>query len=312
MENLPIIVNGVEKYASGITKDTSVDDIKFAMLSASQSSFTPDKLEDYGIFERFQSNEKLLDGKTKMYKIMKKYKSLPGDQLSQVKFYIKRKINSAEKIVQKQNDHSTKGFKFCTLSPNVKKTWNQQIALSGKTSFVRKQLQTFFKRQSDEESNDISIASIPSSAWSSDCDEENQESNQKHKRYASIRQLNKMKKSIVRKTNLVSNNKEMKEKLEKIQELKSELELIQQQLNKNSHQTNSLVLDSNFKKDETITLKKTLIKSLESELKQMEKCQIVKQTSSSSVKSTDSGVSSCYSDEDDDKFFKSNKFETLV
>ena len=143
---------------------------------------------------------------------------------------------------------------------------------------------------------------------------EKQDNIQKHKRYASIRQLNKVKKSTVRKTreiNLVSNNKEMKDNLEKIQELKSQLESIQNEFK--TQKTNDNVFDKVLKSDEATTLKKTLIESLECELRKMEKLQISKQTSSSSVKSTDSGVSSCYSDEDDqNKFYKSNNFETLV
>ncbi|CAF0871967.1 unnamed protein product [Brachionus calyciflorus] len=329
MERLPIFVNGVEKYASGITKDTTVDDIKFAMLSATQSNFTPDKMNDYGVFEMFQSNEKLLDGQTKMYKILKSYKLIRSEQLSQIKFYIKQKIHSSstsskDKKLSNDNKSDSKGFKFCALSPTVKKTWNQQKALNGKSSFVKKQLETFFSSAKSDKSSssNVSICSIPSNAWSSDCDEQQDVSSNlkehKNKKYASIRQLNRMKKSTIRKTQDLPINNEMKIRLDKIHELKSQLESIQSQLRQNQTKsllsTSSSTTQSSSALTEMVSLKKNLLNSLETELENLEKQQISKQTSSSSIKSTDSGISSCNSDDDSESCFlyKTIKYETLV
>ena len=91
VETLPISVNGREKVASGLTKRTTIDDIIFAMLSVSDSKFTRDNLVDYAIFEKWQGNERMLDGKLKIYKIIRLWQSLPGDQLNQVKFTIKKR-----------------------------------------------------------------------------------------------------------------------------------------------------------------------------------------------------------------------------
>ena len=90
-DKLPIVLNGNEKYATGLTKRTTVDDVIFAMLSVSDASFMPEHLSDYGIVEKWQGNERILDGKIKIYKLIRLWKSLPGDQLSQVKFIIKKR-----------------------------------------------------------------------------------------------------------------------------------------------------------------------------------------------------------------------------
>ena len=69
VEKLPIVINGNEKYASGLTKRTTVDDVKYAMLSVSEPSFQIEHLDDYALFEKWQGNERILDGKIKIYKL---------------------------------------------------------------------------------------------------------------------------------------------------------------------------------------------------------------------------------------------------
>ncbi|RNA22409.1 hypothetical protein BpHYR1_005304, partial [Brachionus plicatilis] len=189
MQRLAVFVNGEEKYASGITKDTIVDDIKFAMLSASVPDFTPDKLDDYGVFERCQSNEKLLDGRTKMYKIIK---TMNHEQFGQIRFLIKQKI-------QKKKTNSSKSeFKLCSLSPTIGKTWNRHKAVNEKSSFIRKQLkQMMCQNDTTDEPKDA------------------------EKRFATIRKLNTGKKWSVAKTNLNLNKQ-----LERINELKCEMKLM--------------------------------------------------------------------------------------
>jgi len=164
----------------------------------------------------------------------------------------------------------------------------------------------------------VSICSIPSNVWSSDCDEEQNVSSNlkehKNKKYASIRQLNRIKKSTIRKTQDLPINNEMKNRLDKIHDLKSQLESIQSQLKQN--QTKSLLSTSSSSSalKEMVSLKKNLLNSLETELENLEKQQISKQTSSSSIKSIDSGISSCNSDDDSESCFlyKTIKYETLV
>ena len=120
MEQIKIFVNGSEKLATGLTKETTVDDIKFAMLYSSVPKFKAQMLNDYGLFEQWQSNERLLDSNVKIYKIVKLWKQIPGDQLSQVKFVIKQKCSSKSN----ENKKMSKEFKYCSLSPSVQKTWN--------------------------------------------------------------------------------------------------------------------------------------------------------------------------------------------
>lgn len=276
MHRVAIFVNGLEKYASGITKDTTVDDVKFAMLSSSVPDFTPDKLNDYGVFEQCDSHEKLLDGRVKMYKILKK---LNNQQVDQLRFFIKQKLQKkkTQNLIDCEQDKSS--FKLCSLSPTIRKTWNQQKALSTKSSFVKKQLKQLTSQT--EPIND---------------------------RFASIRQLNKSKKSTIVKTNFKLENQ-----LEKITELKYKMKTMQNKIKDNLCKQKCEIFDEND--DDTFCLKKKFLESLESELKKLDKQTIEKKfNSSSSIVSVDSGLSSCYgsSDDEDDLFYKLSTFETLV
>jgi hypothetical protein len=214
IDRLPITINGSEKYATGLNKRTTIDDIKFAMLTVTEPTFKPDQLEEYGIFERWQGNERLLEGKIKIYKLVRLWQSLPGDQLSQVQFIIKKKKTQQIKmafrdsnIVEQQIKHNhqhvckpkqeeAKKFAFCTLSPAMQKTWNLEKARR-KTSYLKKRL----AQLGDESTLSSSICSS-----SSDVDEDlNSSENeynkyQSNKRYASIRSINRSKRSTVKQT----------------------------------------------------------------------------------------------------------------
>lgn len=295
IQNLPIIVNGVEKFASGITKDTTVDDVKFAMLCATDSSFTPDMIYDYGVFLEYQQSENLLEGSLKIYKIVRSLQN----QLEQVKFLIKKRISISKSKQQEKSQQ--KAFKFCSLSPSVQKTWNESRLLR-KSSFVKKQFEVLNQNCDDN----ASLMSIPTSAWSSDRDEESDSENRfaiVKKRYASIKQLNQARNACIKKTS------ESEIKIQQIDQLRAELKSIKEDFKCKSSKTNQI--------DSNLTLKHQLIQSLEYELNQIGKLEDVKlirknlptTNSSSSIKSTDSGVSCAYSE---DEICTATQLETLV
>ena len=119
---LPIIINGQEKFATGLTTKTTINDVKFAMLLALDQQFDQEMLDEYGMFEKWQDNERILDGKVKMYKIIKTWQSLPGDQLSQVQFQIKRRLkpSKVQNMLIKAKFIKEKEYlkyEFCSLSP---------------------------------------------------------------------------------------------------------------------------------------------------------------------------------------------------
>lgn len=206
-DKLPIFLNGSEKFATGLTKRTTVEDVIFAMLSVSEPSFQPEDLAHYGIVEKWQGNERILDGKIKIYKLIRLWKSLPGDQLSQVKFIIKKRAismkssvirSTTEKPVQK-NEKSK--FAFCTMSPAMSKTWNYEKA-QRKSSFVQRQLNkaasndTVATVYSESESEESDFDGDFNSETSDENTEQNKLTN--HKRYASIKRFNRTRKSSVR------------------------------------------------------------------------------------------------------------------
>ena len=221
MNQIKIVVNGSEKLATGLTKDTTVDDIKFAMLYSTVPKFKAEMLNDYGLFEQWQSNERLLDSNVKIYKIIKLWKQIPGDQLSQVKFVIKQKCSSKSN----ENKKSLKEFKYCSLSPSVQKTWNENLVeKKKKSSYIQKQLEKLNKIEDDL----VSVNSIPSSAWSSGNESESEcdanETRTVRKRYASIKRMNRVRNSSVKRIN------EQEQKLNKITQLRDELKQIQNEM----------------------------------------------------------------------------------
>lgn len=212
IDKLPISLNGIEKYATGLTRTTTIDDIKYAMLSVSDSKFKPELLDEYGIFEKWQGNERILDGKIKIHKLIRLWQSLPGDQLSQVQFLIKKRNQQSSqrickhKLVQRDANIDNRGFKFCSLSPETQKTWNQEKLKRNKISLVKKPIV--------KDTDEYSVDSYPS--LGSDSEDDNH--------YASIKKLNRSKASSVKKT------KEIKKSF--VELVCKQNEIIDQQLEK--------------------------------------------------------------------------------
>jgi hypothetical protein len=249
-EKLPITINGCEKYATGLTKRTTVDDVKFAMLSVSDPTFRPEQLEDYGIFEKWQGNERLLDGKIKIYKLMKLWQSLPGDQLSQVKFMIRKKRVSHQQHIKlayrdnlskKSSRDEGRQFAFCTLSPANDKTWTYEKA-KRRSSYIEKQLrlasndcETQSYIYSSLSSRSPSPRQMSSNESSSEYDESSDILKNTHRRYASIKRFNRSKKSTIK------HNEKIKKSF--IELVSKQNEIIDKQLNR--------IADLNQKEDES-------------------------------------------------------------
>lgn len=302
MDQIKINVNGIEKLASGLSKETTVQDIKFAMLysTSTRGRLSHEKLNEYGLFEQWQSNERLLDSNVKIYKIIKMWKQVPGDQLSKVKFIIRKKCSNKQ-------PNSDKQFKFCSLSPSVQKAWNRN-----KCSYLKKQFENLNNNNFDQQDN-FSVNSIPSSAWSSaneDSDDDDDIQLSERKRYASVRRSYRSRNSSIKRINLNFDDQEKKNKLDKLNQLKNELNQIKQEL-ANTKQSNADVetMKNQLKKiDNLILIKNRLISSLEKELQRLStfKCSLSSSSSSSSISSADTGISSAHSDDDQ------QSLETLV
>jgi hypothetical protein len=231
VDKLAINVNGSEKFATGLNKSTTIDDIKFAMLTASNPELLSHshceltaQLEDYGVFEKWQGNERILDGRIKIYKLIRLWQSLPGDQLSQVKFLIKQrkpvvaatakitKLAYSERHQQQQSNQQTttttpsRKFDLCTLSPAMQKTWNYE-KLKRKSSYVHRQLMSLSNnRQPRRQEEESSSEESSQDELSSDVEEtgkENCHQQRAGKRYASIKRYNRSKKSTIKKTHQI-------------------------------------------------------------------------------------------------------------
>ena len=172
VDSLPIHINGNEKFATGLTKRTTIDDVKYAILSCTLNCTSEAlNLNDYAIFERWQGNERILDGNLKIYKLIRLWKSLPGNQLDSVKFIIKKRKNI--QMLTTKLAHNT-------ASPSMCKTWNSNKAANA----LRK---SSVKR----DKSNSSIESSNESTSGSD------EINRYDKRYSSIRKFNRAKRSTV-------------------------------------------------------------------------------------------------------------------
>lgn len=188
IEKLAINVNGCDKYATGLNKSTTIDDLKYAMLTVSSSKCSEHTtVDDYGVFEKWQGNERLLDGRVKIGKLIRMWQALPGDQLSQVQFVIKqRRTTTRQQHVETAEQLSATPkaprFALCTLSPSVQKTWNYgKVERQQKSSYVRQQLRkvstaTTCEQQQQQQSN-----------YSTDDSATTSEEDVDRRRYASIR-----------------------------------------------------------------------------------------------------------------------------
>lgn len=207
IEKLPIIVNGQEKFATGLNRSTTLDDIKYAMLSVTEPEFNMTMLDDYALFEKWQGNERILDGRIRIHKLLKMWQSVPGNQLAHVQFVIKKKIQPTHKLqVRDANVRTESKFAFCALSPDSNKKWNEERVnkrMKNKSWYVQRQLAMLQQNQSSSED----------------------ESDENVKRYASIKRTNQSKTSTIKKIN---NNDHLKQDF--IELVKKQSEIIEKQL----------------------------------------------------------------------------------
>lgn len=251
IDNLPIQINGNEKYATGLTKRTTIDDVKYAILSCTMSSNDGFNLNDYAIFEKWQGNERILDGKLKIYKLIRLWKSLPGNQLENVKFIIKKR-KSYNQIQQNYNQYILKQQQLVhnTASPAMNKTWNSNKAANA----LRKSSRKLSTRDVPSLSHSRSASSSSLSSVSdneeklvgtSNDSSENDEVfglNRYDKRYSSIKKFNRSKKSTVNKqhkTNdkvmLSNTNQEQDRRQTFLNLVQKQNEIIDKQMNKIEH-----------------------------------------------------------------------------
>ena len=195
IDSLPIQINGNEKFATGLTKRTTIDDVKYAILSCTLNCTTEAlNLNDYAIFEKWQGNERILDGNIKIYKLIRLWKSLPGNQLDAVKFIIKKRKNIQNIIKQIHN----------TASPAMNKTWNSNKAANALRKSSVKRDESSSTRESSTDASD----------------NEELTATRYDKRYSSVRKFNRAKRSIICKNedrretflNLVNKQSEIIEK----------------------------------------------------------------------------------------------------
>jgi hypothetical protein len=231
LEKLSICVNGKDKIATGLTKQTTMSDIKYAMLSVTDPEFRPSELDNYAVFEKWQGNERMLDDRTKIYKLVRLWKSLPGNQLQNVKFVIKTKKRGMQQpelkthIIQyksncqmvpsqgKRPAEISKKYEFCTLSPQSEpKALNLERAKRNnqnqKSSYLKKQLLIAnqpidCERQINEYGTLTSMSSRDSSVSCSPRHHEPDSGKLRQgttmDRYASIKKTNRSRKSTVQK-----------------------------------------------------------------------------------------------------------------
>lgn len=251
-DKLPIIVNGAEKLATGLNKTTTIGDVKYAMLVVTEPDLfkTSESVErvltDYAVFERWQDNERMLDDRIKVYKLLRLWKSLPGDQLSSVKFVIKtrRKASASSNKLRVRSDNS------CTRSPERPKS---SSARRLKVSYLKKQLLAASSVSSKTESEYGSTTSVSSQ------DQENA----KHNRYASIKQLHKAKKSHQKE------NDEEKLKQSFINLVNMQSELIGEQMNKLSiKETGNKISNSRSVKARSKSLDKSDLTRVQSQMRE--------------------------------------------
>jgi hypothetical protein len=299
-------------------------------------------LDDFAITEKWQGNERILDGRVKIYKLIRIWKSVPGNQLEHVKFVIKKRAQKPILPVLKRAEETRTQFAFCTLSPELTKTWNVEKAKrsGSKRSYVRRRLDTLASQISDKK------------------EQENQADNELN-RYASIKKLNKSKNSSIKKVDnetgfkrdLISLVKKQNELIDNTMKTLQDtpakaIKIIQSKLANSIKKTSKKLfntIDLNQKQtqeistmdkalnkmDDIIVLKSKFIESLENELRILDElngnlnsdseqffdddkeiligkqtCKIIsKFASKSSIISSESGISSSNSED---------QFETLV
>ena len=192
----PVYIDGCLKYAAGLTRRTTIQDVLMAMVSISNSNLAQNEFKKYTMIEQWQANERIIPGDVKVVKLIKLWKSLPGDQWSHVKFVIKkipvlsktRHVRFADEVKSAKKNNESKKYVFCTLSPAMQKSWDLE-RFKRKSEFVKRELQMV------QNGLKYDVNSIPSSS-----DSESDDQYEENKRYASIKKVNRSKNSILRQT----------------------------------------------------------------------------------------------------------------
>jgi hypothetical protein len=306
IEKLPITVNGVDKVATGLNKKTTMGDIKYAMLSVTDPDFRPDCLNNYAVFESWQGNERMLDDQTKIFKLIRLWKSLPGNQLDNVKFFVKAKKRALQQAEAKSQlfQHKLRyedmsavdksKFKFCTLSPDMQKTWNLERIKrnNNKSSYIKKQLliankPICFEKPENEYGTLTSMSSRDSSLSSNHSASAEAKVNANKDRYASIKRINRSRNSTVQKVDepksakLQSADSALKESFINLvnmqnklinkqnQQLKDELEKAAQSINNDEKSEFFQVYNSFFSAQAELNEKMEEIHALRAELNKL-------------------------------------------
>lgn len=66
--DIPIVVEGVQKWMTGLTRRTTCDDVIYALLY-SRGQLETDSTANYAVFERWRAVERPLAGRTKIVKV---------------------------------------------------------------------------------------------------------------------------------------------------------------------------------------------------------------------------------------------------
>ena len=67
-EDIPIWIDGTQKWMTGLTRRTTCDDVIYALLYA-RGLLETDSTDNYAVFERWRAVERPLQGRTKIVKV---------------------------------------------------------------------------------------------------------------------------------------------------------------------------------------------------------------------------------------------------
>ena len=148
---VPIWVDGVEKWLNGLTRRTTCDDIIYALLCHEENTNNNVKVGSYAIFERWQNVERPLKGRAKIYKVWRTW----GSEARNVKYVLRsletqsgtskptsRRLATATDVTLDVNSETKKlegkdgrypscpNLKDATNSPHIQPRLHQQSVMS--------------------------------------------------------------------------------------------------------------------------------------------------------------------------------------
>ena len=71
-EDIPIWIDGAQKWMTGLTRRTTCDDVIYALLHA-RGLLETDSTDNYAVFERWRAVERPLQGRTKIVKVSRHF-----------------------------------------------------------------------------------------------------------------------------------------------------------------------------------------------------------------------------------------------